>query len=346
MKLRPFRRGLAHFTFFAVLGWSSRASAEATRVLFVSHDKTPLSERIRAEIEAMGFEVVASDRLEPDGGGDASAAAQVIESPPPRRIELWLRDQGSGHLALDRVLEAEPGAGDPSADATSAVRVSEQLRAFFQPLREGAVAPELMPPRPAPPTLATRTAPPEPAPPPKTATLGGEEGRYFQEIAAALPAQPGSLGLDLLLRARQRFGQTFGVGVKLVVPLVPSTVSSGGNAADVSASLFGVELSALLLTTRLVTFGAHAGVSLLWLSASGQAQPPYTDGVDRAFAALPSVGGELGVRVNEHVRLCLGAELGVAVPKLELAFAGQNVTSWARPLALFSAGVGVAWGKP
>jgi len=316
-------------------------------VLFVSHENTPFSARIRAEIETMGLQVVDAEALDAERTGQASAAAHVIESPPPRRVELWLRDQSSGRLALERVLESEQADVD-AADATSAVRVSEQLRAFFQPLREAADAIELMPPRPPPPALRVREAPPPAASaPPQTArAVQDKEGRSFLELAAAIPAQPGSLGLELLIRARHRFGSTYGVGAKLALPLVPSTVSSAGNAADVSTSLFGVELSALLVTTRLATFSAHAGLALLWLSAHGQAQAPYTSGVDHALAALPSLGGELGLRLNEHLRLCAGAELGVALPQLELAFAGQDVTSWARPLALLSAGVAVAWGKP
>jgi hypothetical protein len=100
------------------------------------------------------------------------------------------------------------------------------------------------------------------------------------------------------------------------------------------------------MTTRLATLGAHAGLSLLLLSASGNAQPPYTNRVDHQLSAFPSLGSELGFRVTQHLRLCLGAELGMSVPELEVAFAGQRVTSWARPLALLSAGVAAAWGNP
>jgi len=337
-------------SFFALFLLSHPVRAEAARVLFVTHEQTPFSARIRAEIESMDFQVVLADTLAAEDGAQASAAAHVIETPAPRRVELWLRSEKNGQLMLDRVLEAEQVEyGGSAIDATSAVRVSEQLRAFFQPLRERAAAIELMPPRPPPPPLPARVAP-EPvapvAPAPAAPVSPPDEGRIFQELAAAVPLQPGSLGLDLLLRARYRFGRTYGLGIKLVLPLVASSVSSGSNSADVSGSLFGVEASTLLLTTRLATLGAHAGLSLLLLSASGNAQPPYTNRVDRQIAAFPSVGGELGFRVTQHLRLCLGAELGMSVPELEVAFAGQTVTSWARPLALLSAGVGAAWGNP
>jgi len=240
------------------------------------------------------------------------------------------------------VVEAEPGI----SDATSAVRASEQLRAFFQPLSERAAAAGLMPPLPQPlPQL-----PPERMPRTElhrlTSTPRADEDRFFQELAGAVPAEPGSLGFDVLLRARRRFGSSLGVGAKLVLPLVPSTVRLSGNSADVSASMLGAELSAFLVTSRLATLGAHAGFALLWLSASGNAQAPYTSRVERKLAALPSLGSELAVHVTRHLRLCLGAELGVSVPKLQLAFAGQRVAAWARPLALFSAGIGVEWGNP
>jgi len=341
------RRRLACFVLLSLIGVSRHASAEAARILFVSHEQTPFSARIRAEIEAMGLQILAADALDADGALAVGAAAHVIESPPPRRVELWLREETTGRLTLDRVLSAEQMEGEPgAADATSAVRASEQLRAFLQPLRESAAAGELMPARPPPPPLQPTPAPRD-APRSSVATaVGVEEARFLQELAAAIPVQPGSVGLDVLLRARLRFGATYGLGLKLVLPVVASTVSSGGNAADVSASLFGVELSALLMTTPLITFGAHAGISALWLSATGQAHAPYTDRVDRKLAALPSLGSELGFRLTKHVRLCLGAELGVAFPKLELAFAGQSVATWARPFALLSAGVAAAWGDP
>jgi hypothetical protein len=347
MTVGSMRRGLVCFVFLSLIGVSRQASAEAARILFVSHEPTPFSARIRAEIEAMGLQIVAADALDVEGALAAGAAAHVIESPPPRRVELWLRDETTGRLALDRVLEAEQMEDEPgAADATSAVRASEQLRAFLQPLRESAIASELMPPRLQPPPLQPNPAPRDAPRSSASSAVGVEEGRFLQQLAVAVPVQPGSLGLDVLLRARLRFGATYGFGVKLVLPAVPSTVSSGGNAADVSASLLGVELSALLVTMPLITFGAHAGISALWLSASGHAHAPYTDRVDRKLAALPSLGSELGFRLTKHVRLCLGAELGVALPKLELAFAGESVATWARPLALLSAGVAAAWGDP
>jgi len=339
------RYGLSWLVFLTITGVSQRSSAEPARVLFVTQEQTPFSARIRAEIEAMGLAIVSTNTLDDAQGVDA--AANVIESPPPRRVELWLRDERAGRLVLDRVLEAEQMDVEPgSADATSAVRASEQLRAFFQPLREEGAATELMPPRPPPPPLKARPARQAAARPPMSPAASAEEGRFFQELAAAVPLQPGSPGLDLLFRARLRFGSTYALGAKLVLPVMRSTVSSGANAAEVSASLVGLEASARFITTALATLDAHAAVSLLWLSASGRAQAPYTDRVDSKIAALPSLGSELGFRLSKHVRLCLGAELGFALPKLELAFAGQSVATWGRPFALLSLGLGVAWGKP
>jgi len=208
------RRVLSICSILTVFALSQPVRAESVRVLFVAHEQTPFSARIRAEIESMDFQVVLADTLPADDGALASAAARVIESPPPRRVELWLRSESTGQLALNRVLEAEQGEYGASApDATAAVRVSEQLRAFFQPLREHAAAIELMPPRPPPPPLTARVAPRPvaPAPAPAGAVSPPDEGRIFQELAAAVPLEPGSLGLDVLLRARYRFGATYGL---------------------------------------------------------------------------------------------------------------------------------------
>jgi hypothetical protein len=99
------------------------ARADGAQVILVAPGTGAFGGRVRAEIEAMGFSVEAADALP----ARAVAAARVIESPPPRRIELWIADPGSARLELRAVIIASA----EEDEASQAFRASERLRAFF-----------------------------------------------------------------------------------------------------------------------------------------------------------------------------------------------------------------------
>jgi hypothetical protein len=100
-------------------------------------------------------------------------------------------------------------------------------------------------------------------------------------------------------------------------------------------------LTLLVLETQALRLGTHAGLALAWLRAVGQPTSGYTNTPDSAFAALPSLGGQLDVHWGSRWHGSFGAELGVALPRVEIAFAGRRIAPWGRPLALFSSGVGL-----
>jgi hypothetical protein len=147
------------------------------------------------------------------------------------------------------------------------------------------------------------------------------------------------LGVDFLVRGGGWVLPRWGIGGKLVIPLLASTLRSGTNSANVSILLAGAELSLRLVDAHALRLVTRAGLALAWLRATGEASAPYTSSSDSALAALPSLALQLELPVAERARVSLGVELGVAVPELELAFAGQPVAHWARPLGLLSAGV-------
>ncbi|HEX2671389.1 MAG TPA: hypothetical protein VHM25_10985 [Polyangiaceae bacterium] len=316
--------------------------AESIEVLFVAKEATPFSARVRAEIEAMGFELVSSDQLDAQGRSTAKAAAVVVETPPPRRVELWLKNPNHDRLELSTVLESRESQASPGNEATDSIRASEQLRAFFQPLQPKHVETTSV----APPSPAPAVAPP-PALSPNTAGTAQnaavasqhERARFFEELALALPIEPGSVGVDALVRGGYWLTPRWGVGGKLVIPMLASKLRSGENSADVSLALGGAELSLIVVEAHPLRLLTRAALALAWLRASGEASAPYTSGSDSTLAALPSLAAQLEWRATERVSLSLGAELGLAVPELEVVFASQPVAHWARPFGLLSAGV-------
>jgi hypothetical protein len=130
-----------------------------------------------------------------------------------------------------------------------------------------------------------------------------------------------------------------GIGGALAVPIVGSTVRSGGNSANLLAALVDAELSFTLVDSGALRFAAIGGAAVVWVRTKGAATSPYTSRSDDAFVALPLLGVELAPALSERVRVCLGARLGVSLPKVDVAFAGQRVASWGQPLALLSAGL-------
>jgi hypothetical protein len=153
--------------------------------------------------------------------------------------------------------------------------------------------------------------------------------------------QGGSPGIDALIRGGFWLLPRFALGGKLGLPLLPSTVKSQGNAATLSATIVGAELTLLVLQTQALRLGADAGLALAWLRAVGQPTLGYTNTPDSAFAALPSLGSQLDVYWGSRWHACFGAELGIVLPRVEIAFAGQRVAPWGRPLGLLSSGVGL-----
>jgi hypothetical protein len=324
----------------AVVAWApGGALAEGRRVLFVTGAPSPFSARVRAEIEAMGFEIVPAAILAEDGA-DTVAAARVIEG-PARRVELWIPDAATGRLTLRAFVTPSPD-GD---DATETVRASEQLRAFFQPLRE----PTPPPPAPAlpspPPPPLRPEAPPPPAPSAPVVVAGplapSPPGpRFVVTASLAVPFQSGGPGLDLGLRGRWMATRVLGVGAFVGVPLAGSTVKGAEGSASVSAALFGADLSVSIDFAR-VRLSTSAGLGAAWVRTSGFASAPYQGKPSDVVAALLMVGAGIAPRLTERTHLCLDGHLGASLPRVDIAFVGRPVAVWGRPLGMVSAGVSV-----
>ncbi|HEX3850755.1 MAG TPA: hypothetical protein VHW01_07295, partial [Polyangiaceae bacterium] len=239
----------------------------------MTRGETPFSARVRAELESMGFDLVAVDALDEHGRSQAKAAAYVIESPPPRSVELWLENPASGLLELKTIVESSADDATGGDDAPEAVRVSERVRAFFQPLQKHETVEATATPLAATQTTATSAtsfaAPSQPQREPEAIQPHGSP-RYFEELAPTIALQGGSPGVDALIGGGFWALPRWGVGGKLVIPLLPSTIKSHGNAATLSATLVGAELRLLIIETQALRLGTHAGLALAWLHAVGQ----------------------------------------------------------------------------
>jgi hypothetical protein len=326
----------------AVLALSSapcEAAAEGHRVLFVAASTTPFSERVRAEIEAQGFELEAASAVAEDRTS-AVAAARVVEG-PARRVELWIADAETGHLVLRAVVVPSPD----DDDAIQTVRASEQFRAFFQRLHVSAPrspaisstppAPEAASQRARRPTIAEDPSPPSLEPPPTP------RRRFVIGAALAVPFQSGGPGLDLEVRGRWMATRGLGVGAFVTVPLAGSTVTASEGSAAISAPLFGADLALAVDFASRLRLSTSAGLALAWVRTRGVASAPYKGQSSDVAAALVLLGGGIAPRLTDRMHLCIDGRVGFSVPRVDIAFADRPVATWGRPLGLLSAGVSV-----
>jgi hypothetical protein len=328
---------------------AAEAHAETRTVLFVVETPTAFSARLRAELEAMGFDITSAPVVD-DGVVPVIAAVRVINVPGPRRVEVWIANRSTGRLELSALVQPSPD----DDEASQTVRASEQLRAFFQPLRESSAATAPLPADTAtalPPAIPPAEPPPSATPPPlafppsttppASPSAPVEPRRFTVAASLALPIDAGGVGVDALIQGRWALTRRLGVGGVFAVPLSGTALRSGANSADVSATFLNAELSITVVESRALRLTGNAGVGVAWLRTRGVATAPYTGKSDDAWVALPLIGIEVAPKLSEWVRLCLGARVGLALPRTDIAFADQSVANWGWPLAVLSAGVSV-----
>jgi hypothetical protein len=332
------KRSVGALIVVAVLGSFARAAQAGNQVLVLAKERTAFSARVRAEIDAMGFETVSSGELDGRPPFLPVAIAKVIETPPPRRVELWLPAANGGQLELSAVIETSAG----EDEASQTVRASEELRAFFQPLRERARATEppresVLPPPPPPPQRLAPAAPPRVV----VRTLRPLPQRFSAQVALGVPLEPGGPGGDVVIRGHWLFKRRLGWGAVLVVPILGSTVQATNgtnNTAAIWATLAGTELSMLLFDGQSAKLLTRGGIAVASVRAVGDATNPYSDKTDTAWVALPFVGAEVAVRLSERFQLSLGADIGDAFPEMQVVFSKQTIARWGRPFGLLSGG--------
>ncbi len=315
-----------------------RARADGPRVLFVVAEPTPFSARVRAEIEAMGFEIEPGSDVTATGT-TAIAAARVIES-PARRIELWIVDGATGRLTERAIVMPSPD----DDDASQTVRASEQLRAFFQPLRAPAVAPLLAARAPlvnAPVVAVPIVNAPAPVAPVVNAPAPAPRPRFLVGADLGVPFQPGGPALHLGLKTRWMALEHLGLGGFLSVPLIGSTVKATEGSASLTAPLLGLDVTVVASPTPRVRLTASAGLALAWVRTSGFADAPYQGTTSEVVSALPIFGAGFAPRLTDRTNLYLDGRLGFALSRVDISFAGRPVAAWGRPLGMLALGVSV-----
>ncbi|WP_437794288.1 hypothetical protein [Sorangium sp. So ce693] len=339
----------------ASLAFAAPCSAdEAPPITVVAGARGALAYRLSQELEAAGLQV----RVEASPAAAGSGGLLiVIPEGEQGAIEIWSDSSGRADL----VASVAP---DGPLD-TRVLRAAELVRALRSTAGApaGAAGPAAAAVGPAAAAVAPAPAPVQPSPVAPPAALPGEAWGSPPLRAWAPPSPPFAVpaapraplvevgvaialgwqapGASLALDASLRIWPSARIGAGLLADLsiIGPEIEAAEGKVRFRRSLFGAEL-ALAPIERSRRFGLvlSPGVGLSYVSASGDARPPYIDSDESTFTALVYGRGEARFRLIDSVVLTAGALGGAAIPPVDIRFAGRVISTFS-PLASFSFGV-------
>ncbi len=314
-------------------------SAQRGRILLlVDRAERGLSDRVRAELVALGFDVRGSAGEDTPSSREAlEDAARAVEAiaalrirPSRAGVEVWLTDRVTGKTLLREVVL--PRAGSQHDDAIVAVRAVELLRASLLELDEahparGEVAPNE--------SLRDFVRKPDPRHATPTATL---------DLSGALVSSPGGIGPAAAVRVGGGYAvsERWRLSLSALMTLLASRLSVPEGTATPTISLFllgteGAVLSGSRLELRL---RAEAGVH--WLHVVGEGEAPSEGRRENAVAAAGALGLAGVVFLGGAVRLRLDGSLGATAPRPVIRMLDREVAYWGRPFTVLALGVEVS----
>jgi hypothetical protein len=290
------------------------SDAAGRRVLLIEQYRDPFLERVGAEIEKLGFSLVRSATQAPleaaARGQMAVAALRVL--PARTGIEVWMADATSGRSLLRQVVVDE-SPGGPDLELI-VLQTAELLRTSLL----GEKAPQER-------NAQLEVAPPKP-PAEATPLAVGTKNAGIQLWCGALYS-PGGVGAALELGASLShfFGERWGFGLDLGLPLLP------GKTKDVEGSAtLGTYFAGVLALVRFapgagrffVTVGA--GGAPLLVRYRGETRAPLRSSAGTRFMGAAYVRGDVGIVAASWLRLGVRALAGVSFPRLSVTFAGND----------------------
>ncbi|WP_441291355.1 hypothetical protein ACSRUE_13580 [Sorangium sp. KYC3313] len=321
------------------------SAGEAPPITVVAGARGALAYRLSQELEAAGLQVHVQAGPAAAGSGGLLI---VIPEGEEGAIEIWSDSSGRADLVasvapdgpLDtRVLRA--------AELVRALRSTAGAPAGAVGPEPAAVAPAPVQPSPAaPPAAPPGEAWPRPplrawAPPSPPFAVPAAPRAPLVEVGVAIAAGWQAPGASLALDASLRIWPSARIGAGLLadLPVIGPEIEASEGKVRFRRSLFGAEL-ALAPIERGRRFGLvlSPGVGLGYVSASGDARPPYIDSDESTFTALVYGRGEARFRLVDSVVLTAGALGGAAIPPVDIRFAGRVISTFG-PLASFSLGV-------
>jgi len=316
----------------AAIGHPAAAADARLRVLIViDASDDPFAERIRAEVTALGLDVVT---VEPwrtgeaveslDAAGRANQSAAAIRMVPSRKgVEVWIANQPAGRSLL-RQLIVDERAGPPN-EGLVALQTAELLRTTLLSRsdvpRAPAAAPRPPAAAPAPPPEIKESGPP----PPVTAGLQLGAGALYSPGA-------GDPSIQLWVSVNRVLREPFGIALDVSVPVRAGALSGPEGSANVDAWLVG---ASVFMHGERIASGLYgtlaAGAALIRLNAVGSASAPLLASTQSATAGAGYVRADGGLDLTRWLRVGVRAVAGAVPSGIAVKFAGNDAGVWGRP---------------
>lgn len=307
-------------------------------VIVIDESDDPFAERIRAEVSALGFEVVTVEPWrtgEPveslDAAGRANQSAAAIRMVPSRKgVEVWVANQPTGRSLL-RQLIVDEQAGPPN-EGLVALQTAELLRTTL--LSRSDLPPA--PPRQTQPETPPQITAPETPPPPPSAGLQAASGVMFSPGG-------GDPAVQVWLTLSHVVKRPFGIALDLSGPMRQGKISGPEGSANIGAWLVGANLYLDYEPGNGLYARAAVGAAAIRLTAEGAATSPLVASSQSTTAGAVYGRADGGIELAWWLRLGLRAVAGAVPGGVLVHFAGNDAGTWGRPFLAGLLVLDVAW---
>ena len=308
------------------------ASPRHRAVIVVSPTKQDSVALLRAELQALGLEVVVESA---PGEGQAASRSRPASTTHdaedfrivlrPTQVEVWILDSGTGRVRLREVFAKSDGT---PLDARTAVLQAVELVQWH--LREW-----------EPQTRSLPRAPSLPAPAASFTHVARRNEWLFSLVPQALYSPGGTtLGvgaeIDAAWRSSHFAGRLFASSV-----LLPNELFSSEGSAQVTSRFLGLE-GVLLSSAGPISSGLETslgvGVALVSTELRGSAASGYQAHDDQLLTAAPILDLRASYIVNDSVAIALCSSLMTPLRSNSLRFADREAARYGQFVATFGIG--------
>lgn len=307
------------------------------RVLIVIDESDdPFAERIKAEVSALGFEVVSvepwrtGEAIESlDAAGRTNQAAAAVRMIASRKgVEVWMANQPTGRSLMRQLVVDERPVPN---EGLVALQTAELLRTTL--LSRSDLPPKAPPP---PPSVEPPSEKPIAPPGPPTVSLQAATGPLYSPGSSITMQAWGTLSSVVV--------RPFGLAVDASAPLQSSTITGPEGSASLRWWLFGAAAFMRYDRPGSRLYGiAAAGGAVIRLNATATANAPLLANAGSTTAGAIYVRADGGVAATRWLRLGARAVAGVVPQGVLVQFAGNEAARWGLPfLAVFGL-VDLSW---
>jgi hypothetical protein len=297
-------------------------------IILVESSESPLSQRLKQEMESLGLNVqwrdpakAPSRPLEAEARSAGAIAAVRLTQLGGGAVEMTILDRVTGKTVHRALAVSTPS--DPAAAELIATRTAELLRASLM---------ELASPHPprgeVPATPQVRALAPAPAVSPPTE----QSSAFSLHLGPALVYSPkwktaGHLSVGARWMAKPRAG----LEGWALIPVIPARISAEEGEAELGVTLCGLGGVYAWQPAAWLAVRTHAGVAVGTLELQGMPSSAYQGSPDRLWSWSPYAGAGL----SWHALPVLGVRLdflaGLTYPHTVIRFAAREIADWGRP---------------